>query len=97
MTTNLRSSISLLNSDTTGRWQSKTLILSTNVDQKSLETVFLNFYLSPNWPQMAIKSTVSSDLCPRSSIVKRVFDCRLPGLSEGIAVVVLKEVLYQTH
>ena len=74
---------------------------------KIVRNSFFNFSLSPNWPLMAIKSTVSSDLCPRSSIVKRVFDCRLPGLSEGIAVVVLilathnrykyTEVLYQTH
>ena len=35
-------------------------ILSTNVDQKSLETVFV-CHLLPDWPQMAIKKTVSSD------------------------------------
>ena len=29
---------------------------------------------------MAIKNTVSSDFDPRSSIVKSVFDCRLPGV-----------------
>ena len=40
---------------TQGRWQSKTLILSTNVDQKLLEAEFF-FYcrLLPDWRQMAI-------------------------------------------
>ena len=37
-----------------GRQQSKTLIPSTNVDQKSLETEFFYCHLSPDWPQMAI-------------------------------------------
>ena len=29
---------------------------------------------------MAIQNTVSSDFCPRSSIVKIIFDCRLSGV-----------------
>ena len=29
---------------------------------------------------MAIENTVSNDFDPRSSIVKSVFDCRLPGV-----------------
>ena len=33
---------------------------------------------------MAIEDTVSSDFYPRSSIVKSVFDCRLPGVSMGV-------------
>ena len=56
--------------------QSKTLILSTNVNQKLLETEF-----SIAICQMAIENTVSSN--PRSSIVinvKSVFDCRLSGV-----------------
>ena len=46
---------------TLDRRQSKTLILSKNVDQNSLETEFSICHLSPNWRQMAIKNTVSSD------------------------------------
>ena len=34
-------------------------------------------YLSPDWRQMAIKNTVSSDFWSGSSIVKSFFDCRL--------------------
>ena len=39
------------------RWQLKTLIPSTNVDENSLETVF-DCHLSPNWRQMTIENTV---------------------------------------
>ena len=46
---------------TPDRRQSKSLILSANVDKKSLETVF-DWHLSPDWRQMAIKNTVSIDL-----------------------------------
>ena len=66
------------------RGQSKTLILSTNVDKKSLETEFwLPFvashcHLSPDWRQMAIKNTVSRDFW--SVFVKRVLDCHLSGV-----------------
>ena len=61
---------------TSDRRQSKTLLPSTNVGQKSLET-----YLSTDWRQMAIENTVSIDFEPRSSIVKSVFDCRLTGVA----------------
>ena len=44
----------------TERRQLKTLILSTNVDQKSIETVY-DCHLSPVGRQMAIEKTVSSD------------------------------------
>ena len=40
--------------------QSKTIIQSTNVDQKSLETVF-DCHFPPDWRHMAIENTVSSD------------------------------------
>ena len=43
---------------TPDRWQSKTLILSTNVDQISLETAFSIAICR----QMAIEKTVSSDV-----------------------------------
>ena len=45
---------------TPSRRHSKTPILSRNVDQKSLETVF-DCHLSPHWQQMAIENTVSID------------------------------------
>ena len=67
------------NVSTPGRRQSKTSILSMNVDQKSLKTVF-DCHLWPDWWQMAIKNTVSSDFYLRLSIVKSIFDCRLPGV-----------------
>ena len=65
-----------------GRRQPKTLILLTNVDQKSFETVF-DCQLSPDRRQMAIENTVSSDFDPCSSIVKSVFDCRMSGGFQG--------------
>ena len=60
------------------RRQSKTLILSTNVD-KNRERVF-DCHLSHDWRHMAIENTVYSDFYPRSSIVMSVFDCRLSGV-----------------
>ena len=62
---------------TPGRRQSKTSILATNVDKNPLETE-LSIAI---WRQTAIENTVSSDFDPRSSIVKSVFDCRLPGVN----------------
>ena len=55
-----------------GRRQLKTLIISTNEDQKSIETEFV--------ARLAIVNTVSCNFYPCLSIVKRVFDCRLPGM-----------------
>ena len=46
---------------TSDRRQSKILMLSTKVDQKSLEIEFFYCHLSPNWRQMTIKYTFSSD------------------------------------
>ena len=37
-------------------------------------------HLSPNWRQMAIENTILANFDSRSSIVKRVFDCRLPDV-----------------
>ena len=44
-----------------GRRQSKTLRLSTDEDQKSSETDFLDYRLSPIGRQMTIENTVSGD------------------------------------
>ena len=65
--------------NTAGRWQSKTPILWRNLDQKLIKSVF-DHHLSPHWPQMVDKNTVSIDFDPSLSIVDRFFDCRLPGV-----------------
>ena len=69
--------------NTPDRRQSKTLILSTNVDQKSLETEFSIVICrqSADWRQMAIKKLFLAIFDPRPSIVKSVFGCRLPGVT----------------
>ena len=51
-------SLNAVSSNTQDRRQSTTLILSTNVDQKSPETEN-DCHLSPDWRQMAIENTVS--------------------------------------
>ena len=56
--------------------QSKTLILSTNIDKKVRNRVFY-CHLSPDWRQMAIENSVSNDFSQRKLIGKSVFDCRL--------------------
>ena len=60
------------------RQRSKTLILSTNVDQKSLETEFSVAICHPNGDRWQSKTLFLAISDPRSSIVKRVFDCRYP-------------------
>ena len=66
---------------TPDRGQSKTLIPSTNADQKSFNRYrVFDSHLSPDWRQMAIENYVSSYYDPRSSIVKMVFGCRLSGM-----------------
>ena len=64
--------------NTPDRRQSKMLILSKNIYQKSLETEFLNVICRvTNGNQ---KHTVSNDFYLLSLIVKSVFDCHLPGV-----------------
>ena len=66
--------------NTPGRRQSETLILSTNVDQKSLETEFsiaICRLIGDKWQS---KTQFLAIFDPRCSIVKSVFDCRLPGV-----------------
>ena len=61
----------------------------------AIENIFLaivinrvfDCHLSPEWRQMAIENTVSSDFYPRSSIVNGVFDCRLNGVCIRILIV----------
>ena len=47
------------------------------VRSKIVRNRVFDCHLSPDWRQMAIDNTVSSDFDPCSSIVKSVFDCRL--------------------
>ena len=65
---------------TPGRRQSKTLILSANVDQKSLETEFLIAICRQSDDKCQWKTLFLSIFDPRSSIVKSVFDSQLPSV-----------------
>ena len=66
---------------TQGRRQSQTLIPSTNVDQKSLETEFSNAICRSIGDKCQSKTLFLTIFDPRSSIAKSVFDCRLPGVN----------------
>ena len=56
------------------------LILSTNVDQKTLETEFLIAICRPTSDKWQSKTLFLAIFDPRSSIVKSVFEFRLPGV-----------------
>ena len=69
---------------TPGRRQSKTSMLSTNfVDQNSLEIEFSIAICRPIGDKWQSKTLFLSIFDPRSSIVKSVFDCHLPGVHIG--------------
>ena len=63
---------------TPGRQQSKTVILSMNVDQKSLETEFLIAICHPLGNKWQLKTLFLAIFDPCPSITKSVFNCRLP-------------------
>ena len=65
---------------TPGRRQSKTPILSRNLDQNSLETEFSIAICRHTGDKWQSKTLVLSIFDPRSSIVDCVFDCCLPGV-----------------
>ena len=66
---------------TPDRQPSKTLILSTRVDQKSLETEFLIAICRPTGNKWQSKRQFLVVFDPRSSIViKRIFNCRLSSV-----------------
>ena len=65
---------------TPGRWQSKTPILSRNLDQKSIETVFSIAICRHTGDKWQSKTLFLSIVDPCSSIVDSAFDCRLPGV-----------------
>ena len=55
--------------------------ISTNVDQKSLETEFSIAICRHAGDKWQSKTLCLASFDPRSSIVKSVFDCRLSGVS----------------
>ena len=59
----------------------QTLILSTNVDQKSLESEFPIAICRPTGDKWQPKTLFLLTFDPHSSIVKSVFDCRLSGVA----------------
>ena len=66
--------------NTPDRWQLKTLILSTNVDQKLFETEFLIAICRLSGHKWQSKTLFLEIFYPHLSIVKSIFDCRLPGV-----------------
>ena len=65
---------------TLGRRQLKTSILSTNVNQKLLETEYLIAICHPIGDKCQSKTLFLAIFDPCSSIVTGIFDCRLPGV-----------------
>ena len=63
-----------------GRRQSKTFILSTNLDKKSLETEFSIAICRLTGDKWQSKTLFLAIFDPCSSIVKSVFDCRQPDV-----------------
>ena len=60
------------------------LILSANVDQRSLETEFLIAICHQTGNKWELKTLFLAICDPRSSIVQSVFDCRLSGVIKNI-------------
>ena len=65
---------------TPGRRQLKTLILSTNVDKKLLETEFLIAICRQTGNKWQSKTLFLAVFDPCLLIVKSVLDCQLPGV-----------------
>ena len=68
--------LGLYSINTSDRWQSKTLILSTNIDLRSLETEFLIAICRMTGDKWQSKTLFISICDPHSSIVQSVFNCR---------------------
>ena len=68
------------NSLDSDRRNKKTSILSTNVDHKFLETEFLIAICHRSGNKWQLKTLFLAIFDRHSSIVKRVFDCRLSGM-----------------
>ena len=67
--------------NTPDRRQSKTLVLSTNVDQKSLVTKF-SIAICQSGDKWQSKTLFIRTVDPRSSIFKSLYDCRLSGVNK---------------
>ena len=65
---------------TADRRQSKTLILSTNIDKKSVKTVFSIAICCQSGDKWQLKILFLPIFDARWTIVKSVFDCCLPGV-----------------
>ena len=65
---------------TRGRRKSKTLILSMNIDKKSLETEFLIAICRLTGDKLQLETLFLAIFDLGSSIVKSVFDCCLLGV-----------------
>ena len=65
---------------TSDRRQSKTLILLMNIDKKLFETEFLIAICRQTGDKWQSKTLFLAIFDLRLSIVKSVFDCRLPGV-----------------
>ena len=65
---------------TPDRLQSKTLILSTNIDKKYLATEILIAICRPTGNKWQLKTRLLLIFDPRSWIVKSIFGCRLSGV-----------------
>ena len=76
------------------RRQSKTLVLSKNVDQKSLKTEFLIAICRWTGDKWQSKTLFLVILDPRSSIVMSIFDCRRSGVIHCVQSCNLKIILF---
>ena len=76
---------------TPDRRQSKTLILSTKVDRKSLETEFSIAIGRPSSDKWQSKILFLATFYLRMSIVKSIFDCRLSD------VIHVKKCVHLSH
>ena len=79
----------LVNINTPGRRQSKMLILSRNVDKKSLETEFLIAICRHTDDKWQSKTLFLLIFYQRLSIVDCVFDCHLPGVFKASMYMIL--------
>ena len=76
--------------DTQDRRQSKTFVLSINVDQKTLEIEFSISIYRPTGDKWHSKTPSLAIFDPRSLIVKSVFDCCLSGVIDEYVKVTQK-------
>ena len=82
----------ILLSHLVGDNRSVNLILSMNVNQKSLETEFLIAICRPTGDKWQLKTLILAVFDLHYSIVKSVFDCRLPGVIIHFGGLLLKAI-----